>query len=93
MLSLAHRSDARTATVAGTVSAIRDATSHGVEAYVVTLRDPGGATYVLFAWGPPAVRQGQSVEVRATFAQVSESGPPLTYKGIAQEFLNPRQDK
>lgn len=93
MIGLAHRGDARTATVTGTVTAIRDATSHEVEAHVVTLRDPGGATYVLFAWGPPAVRQGQSVGVRATFAQVSESESPLTYKGIAQEFLNPRQGK
>src|SRR6266545_5495780 len=56
MIGLAHRGDARTATVTGTVNAIRDATSHGVEAYVVTLRDPGGATYVLFAWGSPSVR-------------------------------------
>src|SRR5262245_542365 len=35
MIGLAHRPDATTATITGVVEAIRDATSHGVEAHIV----------------------------------------------------------
>src|SRR4030095_16368121 len=59
-LKPAHSESAR---VTGVVSSTRDATSNGVEAYVVSLEDDSGATYVLFTWGPRTVRPGEGVEI------------------------------
>jgi hypothetical protein len=87
MIGLAHRADATSATIRGVIDTVRDATAHGVEAHVLTIRDSGGATYVLFAWGPAMVRQGQIIEIRATFVPANEPGAAPTYKGIAQELV------
>jgi hypothetical protein len=90
IIAFAHRDDAVSRTITGTVDAIRDATSHGVDAHVLTLRDSAGTSYVLVTSGLPAVQQGQSVEIRATFSRAGEPGLPLTYKGIAQDIMPTR---
>ena len=71
-------------TIAGVVSAVRDANSNGVEAHIVDVRDASGATYVLFAWGRPTLRAGDTVEADAIFAvgSVQPASPPV-YQGVA----------
>ena len=70
-------------TVSGVVASIRDATSTGVEAHVVSLKDAAGATYVLFAWGPPTVKAGETVEIDGIFTGASESAGHPVYQGVA----------
>jgi hypothetical protein len=72
-----------TRTVSGVVSAIRDATSGGVEAHVVSLEDAVGTTYVLFAWGRPTVSPGDAVEIEGIFTATSQSAGRPAYQGIA----------
>jgi predicted anti-sigma-YlaC factor YlaD len=72
-----------TRTVSGVVSSVRDATSNGVDAYVVSVHDASGATYVLFAWGRPSVHDGERVEIDAVFAKASESAGRPVYQGVA----------
>jgi len=72
-----------TRTVSGVVSSVRDATSNGVDAYVVSVTDAAGATYVLFAWGRPSVHDGERVEIDAVFAKASESAGRPVYQGVA----------
>ncbi|MGH7308338.1 MAG: hypothetical protein ACREK6_06560 [Candidatus Rokuibacteriota bacterium] len=72
-----------TRTVSGVVSAIRDATSGGIEAHVVSLEDARGTTYVLFAWGRPTVSAGDAVEIDGIFTVISHSAGQPTYQGIA----------
>jgi hypothetical protein len=87
-LTPTHRQASRT--VAGTVSSVRDATSNGVEAHVVSVKDTAGATYVLFAWGPPLVGPGDPVEVQAIFtAAASGEGKPV-YQGVATQLRRAR---
>ena len=80
-LTPAHSQTART--VSGVVSSVRDATSNGVEAHVVSLRDASGATYVLFAWGRPTVKAGESVEIDGIFGGASQSAGHPVYQGMA----------
>jgi len=72
------------ARVAGVVSSVRDASSTGIEAHVVDVRDARGSTYVLFAWGRPSIRVGDTVEADAIFTrrEVQTVGPPL-FQGVA----------
>jgi hypothetical protein len=72
-----------TRTVSGVVSTIRDATSGGIEAHVVSLEDAQGTTYVLFAWGRPTVGPGDAVEIDGIFTVTSQGAGKLTYQGIA----------
>jgi hypothetical protein len=72
-----------TRTVSGVVSTIRDATSGGIEAHVVSLEDARGTTYVLFAWGRPTVSPGDAVEIDGIFTVISHSAGQPTYQGIA----------
>jgi hypothetical protein len=77
-------------TVAGTVNSVRDATSNGVEAHVVSVKDTAGVTYVLFAWGRPTVGPGDSVEVEAILtAAASGEGQPV-YQGVATQLRRAR---
>jgi hypothetical protein len=80
-LAPAHSQTTRT--VSGVVNSVRDATSNGVDAYVVSLTDTSGATYVLFAWGRPSVHTGEPVEIDAVFAKSSESADRPVYQGVA----------
>jgi hypothetical protein len=73
-------------TVSGVVSAIRDATSNGVEAHIVSLKDASGATYVLFAWGRPTVGPGDSVEIDGIFTRATQSAGTPVYQGVATEL-------
>jgi len=77
-------------TVSGMVSSIRDATSNGVEAHVVSLTDASGATYVLFAWGRPTVRPGEAVEIEAVFTNATQSAGGPVYQGLATELRRAR---
>jgi hypothetical protein len=77
-------------TVSGVVSSLRDATADGVAAYVVSLKDPSGATYVLFAWGQPTVRLGDSVEAEGIFTSATQSAGPLVYQGVAIQLRRAR---
>lgn len=77
-------------TVSGVVSSIRDATSNGVEAHVVSLKDASGATYVLFAWGRPRVGPGDSVEIDGIFTDAHQSAGLPVYQGVATEFRRAR---
>ena len=71
-------------TISGVVSAVHDANSNGVEAHIVDVRDASGVTYVLFTWGRPTIRAGDTVEADAIFAvgSVQPAGPPV-YQGVA----------
>src|SRR4029434_2654359 len=60
-------------TVSGGVRSPRDATTNGIEAHVVSLKDSSGATYVLFAWGQPTVHLGESVEADGIFTSTTQS--------------------
>ena len=77
-------------TVSGVVSSLRDATTNGVEAHVVSLKDSSGATYVLFAWGQPTVRLGDSVEAEGIFTSATQSAGPLVYQGVAIQLRRAR---
>lgn len=83
-----HRQVPRT--VSGVVSSIRDATSNGVEAHVVSLKDTAGATYVLFAWGRPTVRLGDSVEIDGIFTSATQSAGMPVYQGVATQLRRAR---
>jgi hypothetical protein len=87
-LTPAHRQGART--VSGVVSAIRDATSNGVEAHVLDLKDASGATYVLFTWGRPRVKPGDAVEIEALFTGVASGTGPPVYQGVVTELRRAR---
>jgi hypothetical protein len=78
-------------TVSGVVSSVRDATSNGVEAHIVDLRDASGASYVLFTWGRPTVRAGDAVEIDAIFTTggVQAAGAPV-YQGVATALRKAR---
>jgi hypothetical protein len=80
-LAPAHFQTART--ISGVVSSVRDTTSNGVEAYIVSLRDTRGATYVLFAWGPPTVHSGERVEIDGVFTSASQDTGDAVYQGVA----------
>ena len=76
--------------VSGVVSSIRDATSNGVEAHVVSLKDASGATYVLFAWGRPTVGPGDSVEIDGIFTGATQSAGLPVYQGLATQLRRAR---
>ncbi len=83
-----HRQMPRT--VSGVVSSLRDATTNGIEAHVVSLKDTSGATYVLFAWGQPTVRLGDSVEADGIFTSAAPSAGPPVYQGVAIQLRRAR---
>jgi hypothetical protein len=70
-------------TVSGVVSSVRDATTQGVEAHIVDLKDASGASYALFTWGPPAIQKGDTVEVDAIFTSGGRNGGAPVYQGVA----------
>ena len=73
-------------TVSGVVSSLRDATTDGIEAHVVSLKDSSGATYVLFAWGQPMVHLGDSVEAEGIFTSATENAGLPVYQGVPSSF-------
>ena len=78
-------------TVSGVVSSLRDATTNGIEAHVVSLKDTSGATYVLFAWGQPTVRLGDTVEAEGIFTSAAtQSGGLPVYQGVAIQLRRAR---
>ena len=77
-------------TVSGVVSSLRDATTDGIEAHVVSLKDSSGATYVLFAWGQPTVRLGDSVEAEGIFTSATQSAGLPVYEGVATQLRRVR---
>lgn len=73
-------------TVTGTVERVEPKDTEGVKSYVVILTErPGGATYVVFAWGTPTVRAGQSVQARGVFMPL-DVAPPGRYQGVATDL-------
>lgn len=79
-------------TITGTVEKVEESASEGVVSHVVTIKEVGGATYVVFAWGPSAVRRGQSVQVSGVFSAVNPADPSR-YAGVASQvspITNPR---
>jgi hypothetical protein len=76
--------------VSGVVSSIRDATSNGVEAHIVSVKDTSGATYVLFAWGRPTVGPGDSVEIDGIFTRATQSAGTPVYQGVATQLRRAR---
>ena len=76
--------------VSGVVSAIRDATSNGVEAHIVSVKDASGATYVLFAWGRPTVGPGDSVEIDGIFTRATQDAGTPVYQGVATQLRRAR---
>jgi hypothetical protein len=77
-------------TVSGVVSSIHDATSNGVEAHIVSLKDTSGATYVLFAWGRPTVGPGDSVEIDGIVTRATPSARTPVYQGVATQLRRGR---
>jgi hypothetical protein len=77
-------------TVSGVVSSIHDATSNGVEAHIVSLKDTSGATYVLFAWGRPTVGPGDSVEIDGIVTRATPSARTPVYQGVATQLRRVR---
>jgi hypothetical protein len=76
--------------VSGVVSSIRDATSNGVEAHIVSVKDTSGATYVLFAWGRPTVGPGDSVEIDGIFTRATQGAGTPVYQGVATQLRRAR---
>jgi hypothetical protein len=72
-------------TVTGVVAGIRDATTNGVDAHVLSVKDSSGATYVLFTWGTPSVKPGDKVEIEALFTGGAQDGGPAVYQGVVTE--------
>jgi hypothetical protein len=87
-LKPAHSESTRTIT--GVVSSTRDATSNGVEAYIVSLKDASGAMYVLFTWGRPTVRPGDAVEIDGVFTGGAQSTGPPVYQGVVTQLRRAR---
>jgi hypothetical protein len=87
-LTPTHRQTPRT--VSGVVSSLRDATTNGIEAHVVSLKDASGTTYVLFAWGQPTVHLGESVEADGIFTSTTQSAGPTVYQGVAIQLRRAR---
>ena len=83
-----HRQAPRT--VSGVVNSIRDATSNGVEAHIVSLKDTAGASYILFAWGRPTVGPGDSVEIDGIFTSGTQSAGLPVYQGVATQLRRAR---
>lgn len=83
-LTPAHRS--ASGTISGVVKSIRDATSNGVDAHVLRLTDTAGTTYLLFTWGPPTVRPGDTVEIQALFTGMTREGGAAIYQGVVTEL-------
>ena len=79
-----------TRTITGVVSSTRDATSNGVEAYIMSLKDASGATYVLFTWGRPTVRPGDAVEIDGVFTGATQSSGPPVYQGVVTQLRRAR---
>lgn len=77
-------------TVSGVVSSVRDATSNGVEAHIVDLKDASGASYVLFTWGRPTIRTGDAVEVDAIFTSGAQTAGAPVYQGVATALRKAR---
>jgi hypothetical protein len=70
-------------TVSGVVSSVRDATTNGVEAHIVDLKDAAGTSYMLFTWGRPTIEKGDMVEIDAIFTPgAQDAGRPI-YQGVA----------
>lgn len=86
MTGLSDRSDGSRRTVTGTVERVQETTSAGIETYVVTVKDGSGATYIVFGWGRPSVRTGQSVQATGVFTSIGGSGSAQTYKGVASDL-------
>jgi len=87
-LTPAYAQNART--ISGVVGSIRDATSNGVDAHVISVTDAAGATYVLFAWGRPTIRAGESVEVVGIFTSTGQSAGSPVYQGVATALRRAR---
>ncbi len=77
-------------TVSGVVSSVRDATSNGVEAHIVDLKDAAGASYVLFTWGRPTVQKGDAVEIDGIFTPAAQAAGPPVYQGVATALRKAR---
>jgi hypothetical protein len=77
-------------TVAGVVSSVRDASSNGVEAHIVDLKDASGASYVLFTWGRPSVKAGDAVEIDAIFTPGAQTVGAPVYQGLATALRKAR---
>lgn len=84
--SLSDRSDRSLRTVTGTVERVQESTSSGVETYVVTMKQVDGATYIVFGWGRPPVRAGQSVQATGVFTNIGGSASAPVYKGVASDL-------
>ena len=81
---------ARQGLLEAVVGSIRDATSNGVDAHVISVTDAAGATYVLFAWGRPTIRAGESVEVVGIFTSTGQSAGSPVCQGVATALRRAR---
>jgi len=86
LTQLSHREGNRPVRIAGTVESLRPASAEGINAHVVTLRTPTGVEYVIFVWGNPSVREGQAIEADGVFMNISESGAPAAFQGVASQL-------
>lgn len=86
MTGLSDRPDGSRRTVTGIVERVQETTSAGIETYVVTVKDGSGTTYIIFGWGRPSVRTGQSVQATGVFTSIGGSGSAPTYKGVASDL-------
>jgi len=82
---LSHKEANRPVSIAGTVEDLRPMSCDGADVYVVRLRAAGGAEYVVFTWDKPNVREGDRAEVEGVFVDITESGGPTTFKGVASQ--------
>lgn len=70
-------------TVTGKVESVRDATSSGMTAHVIRVRDAGGAGYAVFVWGAPSVGAGDAVTIQGVFSPLEGSTRGSSYQGVA----------
>jgi hypothetical protein len=76
--------------VSGVVRSVRDATSNGVEAHIVDLKDASGASYMLFTWGRPTISKGDTVEIDAIFTPTAPTVGAPVYQGVATALRKTR---
>jgi hypothetical protein len=86
LTELAHKEADRPVTVTGTVESVRPANTEGIDTYVVTMRTRAGVEYLIVAWGRPTVRVGQTIEADGVFRNISDSGSPARFQGVASQL-------
>ena len=82
--------DGQTVTLHGTVAALKETVSRRGNDYTTfKLQDPSGGAVSIFAWGHPALKDGDRVEVEGVFQQVRHVGRYTFYDEVEAQSVRP----